>query len=145
MGTYLYTMRRKEVPIMFKGVLHQARLFSYSYKPCFGYVGPNYERMERMSALHARRAFDSYKGGLVILGDQQDLDGCQIYSQVQAGEWLDSKDFPGRLVGFVWKGKNGLYASARSRWLPYGEGEMRLTIFGPETRLRSITENASSF
>ena len=137
MGTYLYTMRSKNVPIMFKGTLHLARFFSYSYKPSWGDVGPKYLRMERMSALHARLAFESYEGGLVILGDEKDPDGCAVYSNVRQGEWLDNVDFPGRLVGYVRKGKTRLYAAGRTRWMPNGEEEIRLTLKGHETRPRS--------
>ena len=107
MGTYIYTMRkRKQTFLLPSGERAEANLYSYAYKPFRGFFGDNrHARREASLEAAGERAFGTYEGGYVIVGDLEKgvdrLDGTTVYDQVKRATHADCNEFPGRALGFI--------------------------------------------
>ncbi len=107
MGTYIYTMRKREVALQLpSGETEKARLFSYAYKPYLcAFTPKDAARREAQYDAAAGRAYQTYTGGLVIDGDLDKglagLDGAYVYRNVTRARWADSSPFPGTPAGIV--------------------------------------------
>ena len=110
MGVYVYSLRKKKIPVHINGEKILANLFDYSYKisySCEDYWGSplpshvrSYNLIKRNTERRAQEALESYDGGYVIVGEG---DGASIYKNVTHGLWYDTDGFPGEHVGNVEK------------------------------------------
>jgi hypothetical protein len=108
MGTYVYNMRKKTLPIIVNGTRFSANYFSYSYKPIWSLFDNCQSRIKERTERVGRNAFDSERSGYVIVGDTDNyLSGAPVYVDVTSAIWYDNGDFPGRQIGYIHKeGRN---------------------------------------
>lgn len=128
MGTYCYTMRKRQQGFNLPSG-HRAfgRLFSYAYKPSYAFCLAG-EHNRRVAALDsaAERAFDTYDGGYVIMGDLEDgvdgLVGAVVYEEVTRCCYYDSSDrFPGKAVGLLELRGRKLHLVTETKWETRGD------------------------
>ncbi len=107
MGTYCYTMRKRQVNFTLpSGERVKGNLFDYSYKPSYSFMpSAEYTRFVNGKEAAAERAYETYEGGYVVCGDLDNgiasLEGAVVYTDVKSCRWLDSGPFPGTAVGYI--------------------------------------------
>lgn len=120
MGTYVYTLRKKQRSITLPGGEKvKANYYSYAYKPNWALAcNYNTKQSENAYGRAAEAAYDAYDGGLVIVADpdDKDLNGRHVYRNVQSPVWYDSYDFPGEAVGFIKQEGRKLTVVSEHRW-----------------------------
>lgn len=104
MGAYVYTLRKQSRTILNRqGERERVQLFSYAYKPCFFGETSRAEALREAAAdAAADRAHEAYDGGLVVVaGAGESMHGAAVYRDLTSGRWTDSRDFPGKLDGYL--------------------------------------------
>ena len=104
MGIYIYSMRKKKLPIWIDNEKVMANNFDYAYKESWGYWAESdkgYQFLVRNTDRLADAAFEAYDGGYVLVGGHGE--GIGVYRAVTSGIWYDTGDFPGEYVGHLTK------------------------------------------
>ena len=137
MGTYVYTLRKREVTLHLPdGGKTAARLCCYAYKPFLTFPPAWARKREASFDAAAGRAFETYTGGYVIDASDPDkgvagLHGAYVYTGMTRGRWADSGPFPGTPVGIVRVVGKRAYLTMAGDWKPWtvnGTTVMRRTI-----------------
>jgi hypothetical protein len=150
MGTYIYSLRAKALPLVVDtaGTIVTAHLYSYAYRYTSMWRGDygynSYKLTEANAERNARAVFGDGPMPFVIVGDLKDgLDGHSVYANVTAPLWYDCEKFPGTLIGWVRKVGKRYHLADRTEWST-GVKELRGDRWVPiSTRLVMVDGKAT--
>jgi len=125
MGVYIYTLRSKTVALGVLGLGKvRANLLSYAYRYTSYWKGDPGERsysfMVENAERNAHKAFASYQGGYVIMGDLDDgllkLEGHSVYHDLKEAVYVDTVKLKANHVGWVGVQGKSLYLAKQTPW-----------------------------
>lgn len=125
MGVYIYTLRSKTVSLGVLGMGKvRANLLSYAYRYTSYWKGDpgekSYTFMTENAERNAEKAFASYQGGYVIMGDLDDgllkLEGHSVYTDLKEAVYVDTVKLKANHVGWVGVQGKSLYLSKQTPW-----------------------------
>lgn len=125
MGVYIYTLRSKTVALGVLGLSKvRANLLSYAYRHTSYWKGDPGERsytfMTENAERNAEKAFATYQGGYVIMGDLDDgllkLEGCPVYHDLKEAVYVDTVKLKANHVGWVGVQGKSLYLAKVTPW-----------------------------
>lgn len=124
MGVYIYTLRKRTLPIWVEGERIVANLFSYAYKDWWGFAFGEEERRRNFirdnAARRAQEAWDSERSGYVVMGDPEyGWEDCAVYRDLQKPLWYDTDKLPATIVGYLHKIGRKWVVTPESSWQPF--------------------------